>query len=170
MTRTKEQEHAEFLQRVCDEVDRLTKEFLPDDLDPEDVQVNVRFVTGKNPLGNRIRLVGNTVMVRLDVIKYDTPPPQPGLKRQMDQLDKYLGVDPIWVNLEHISSVYPGKDIFIDGKRKKTTFVSLMEENLFRIEGTCEDFFDSVHDPLSAYMTSREDSTRHSSPPEVYSC
>ncbi len=154
-----QQEHEEFLQKICEEVDKITEQYLPDDLSPEDVEINVRLLTGKNPLGESIRLLGNSIFVRLHSIKFDTPPVTPG-QRSLHRSDKFLGRDTSWVNLEHISSLYPGKDIDIEGRQTKTCFVCIMEETVYRITGTCEEFFDSIHTPLMCYATES-----HAAPP-----
>ena len=143
-------EHEQFLQRICDEVDKLTEQYLPANLSPEDVQINVRLITGKNSLGDRIRLLGNAIFIRLDSIKFDTPPVIPG-QRSLHRSDKFLGIDTLWVNIEHISSLYPGKTIDIEGSQTKTCYISIMEENIYRVSGTCEEFFEDIHTPLVQY-------------------
>ena len=151
-------EHHAFLQLICDEVDKLTAKHCPIDISPGNIQVNIKILTGKNPLGDHIRLLGNAVMVRLDTIKYDIPPLTAGRPRDIHQRDKFLGFEPLWVNLEHMSSAYPGKDIEIEGKIVNTCHVSIMEDNAFRIQGTCEEFFDSIHVPLMEYLESQQHS------------
>lgn len=143
-------EHEEFLQKICDEVDKLTEQYLPANLSPEDVQINVRLITGKNSLGDHIRLLGNAIFVRLDSIKFDTSSLHPG-QRSLHRSDKFLGMDIIWVNIEHISSLYPGKTIEIEGYQTKTCYISIMEENMYRVSGTCEEFFEDIHTPLVQY-------------------
>lgn len=139
--------HEEFLQRIVDEVDRMVDEYCPEDLTPDDIQVTIKVTQGKHPLGDKIRLLGSSIMVRLETIKYDIPTLNPG-QRGISRSDKFLGFDTLWVNIEHISSLYPGKTLDIEGSYAKTCFVSVMEENLHRIVGTCEEFFDSVQTPL----------------------
>ena len=149
------QEHDDFLKRICNEVDRITEEFLPSDLCAEDIEVNVRLITNKNanPLGDKIRIIGNTVFLRIDSIKYDAPALSPGQRAFNKGLDKFLGFETVWMNLEHLSSVSPGKDLEIDGQLRHTCHISIMEDSLFRIVGSCIDFFDSIQDPLMEYLT-----------------
>jgi hypothetical protein len=147
--------HEEFLQRLVDEVDRMVDEYCPEDLTPDDIQVNIKVTQGKHPLGENIRLLGSSIMIKLETIKYDTPSLNPG-QRGISRNDKFLGFDALWVNVEHLSAVYPGKTIEIEGSYVKTCFVSLMEENVYRIVGTCEDFFESVQTPLVEFAAAAE--------------
>lgn len=151
-------EHHAFLQLVCDAVDRLTEEHCPKGLNPQDIKINIKLVTGNNPLGDHIRLLGNAVMVKLTSIKWDSPPLVAGVPRNQQRLDKFLHFEETWVNLEHMSSASPGKDIDIEGRRVKTCYVAIMEDSLFRIQGTCEEFFDSIHFPLVEYLESQNQS------------
>ena len=157
-------EHEDFLKRICDEVDRITEEYLPKDMSAEDIQVNVRLITNKdaNPLGEHIRLIGTSIFVRLDSIKFDTPPLSPGQRSFNKGLDKFLGFETVWMHLEHMSSVAPGKDIEINGQLHHTCNVSVMEESLFRIVGTCEEFFDGIQDPIMEYVTQSSATTETS--------
>ncbi len=145
-------EHEQFLQNICDVVDVFIAEHLPSDLSLEDIQVNIKLITGKNPLGTSIRLLGSTVFARLETIKFDTPSTNPG-QRAISRMDKFLGLDVIWVNIDHLSSVYPAKDMDIYGKTTKTCYVSIMDESLFRLQGTCEEFFERIQTPLMDYLT-----------------
>ena len=158
-------EHDAFLQKICEEVDRLTKEHLPTDLSPDDLRVHIRLVTGKNPLGERLRVMGSSLFVKLDVIKFDAPSSTPGQK-SYHKIDKYLGMDIIWVHVEHITAIYPGKEIEIDGQLTRTCYVTIMEDSLYRIPGTCEDLFDSVQEPLMEYTASASAETQENNPIE----
>lgn len=149
MSKTKD----EFLTFICDSVTKLAEENLPEGMVLDEYDINIRFVKKNNPLGDHLRLMGQALFVRLDTIKYDTPPAGPGSK-QFGKLDKFLGEDILWINVEHITSVYPGKDMEIEGVLTKTCFVSIMEESAFRVRGSCESFFSSINDPLSEYANS----------------
>lgn len=151
MFKTKE----EFLIFLAKKVDELADEYMPEDINLKEYDIRIRFVTKKNPLGDYLRLVGNSIFIRLDTIKYDSPPLHPAGSK--NRSDKFLGFDPIWVTVEHITSVAPGKDMDINGTLTKTCHVSIMEESLFRIPGTCETFFASIQDPINEYTTSSEE-------------
>lgn len=150
------QQHDILLQKICEELDRIVEANLPDGLTPADVRVNVRFSTDKNPLGDHIRLLGNTIMICLRTLSYDTLnttiPGQRGVNRGAG--DKFLGIDPIWVNVEHLGIIYPGKDMVVNGQMTPTCYVSLIEEHVYRVAGTCEEFIDSIHYPLVEYAES----------------
>ncbi len=158
------EQHEQFLQRVCSEVDRITAEYLPEGLSLEDVHTHVRIIVGKNPLGENLRVLGNDLFVRLETINFDKSSSLPGQRTSQQKGDKFLGKEIFWVRVEHISSICPGKKMEIDGSQSDTCYVSVMEEQSFRIKGTCEEFFDFIQDPLTKYqeqlsMSSREDTT-----------
>lgn len=145
-----------FLQQICEEVDKLTTTLCPEGLNKEDIQVHIRFVIGDSPLGKNIRVLGNSVMIRLESIKYDDPvvgSPRSVAGAHRRGGDKFLGYDIVWVNMGHISSVYPGKDLWIEENKTQTFYIVLMEESTFRLRGTCEGFFDSITEPLSEYFS-----------------
>jgi len=101
---------------------------------PDEVPVEAEF--------SDARVIGHAVYIRLENIRYDTPGMHTGGRSLTGE--RFLGRDVVWVNSEHITSISPGKAIEINGRMVPTVNISIMEENFYRIDGTCEELLDRM--------------------------